>query len=77
MGLYVPLCRKTQLPNASDNPEIYLKEIQKNCDATACGIGKTGEIGFAFIREAESASEASFSAQKDVLKAIPGASLIK
>lgn len=66
------------LPGADTNAEQYLDALfEAGCDDALIGIGSVGTIGLDFEREADSASEAIDSAISDVLKAIPGATLLE
>lgn len=66
------------LPGADTDAEQYLDALfEAGCDDALVGIGTTGTIGLDFEREAGSAEEAIDTAISDVLKAIPGASLLE
>ena len=60
------------------NEELILEKLYNSgCDDALIGLGKKGRIAFDFIREANSANEAVFSAIKDIKQALPSARLIE
>jgi len=69
---------KFALQDASADPSDYVDALEANgCDDALIGIGKHGYIALNFIREAESAKNAVFSALADVRSAIFDAVLIE
>lgn len=69
---------KFSLGNKNINPEDYIEKLEnQGCTDALIGVGKNGRIALNFIREAESAYDALFSAISDVKKAIPDAKLIE
>lgn len=66
------------LPDRTVDPESLLGELLvAGCDDATVGIARKGRIGFEFTRAARSAERAMKSAIADVLRAIPGATLIE
>ena len=69
---------KFALRDACSNPEEYVESLYENgCDDALIGIGQAGRIALAFNRVNKNASNAVFSAIKDVNKVIPGAILLQ
>ena len=66
------------LPDTQDDPTQYLDALfEAGCDDAVVGTGTPGMISLEFNRNADSAMNAVDSAIRDVMKAIPGASLIE
>lgn len=66
------------LPDREDNPERYLDALyEAGCDDASVGVGQHGMIGLDFNRSAHSAEAAIRSAIKNVVDAIPGATLVQ
>lgn len=66
------------LPDRKADPEVYLDALyEAGCDDAMVGVNVRGMVGLDFARRAESADVALETAVRDVLKAIPGASLIQ
>ncbi|CAD5984674.1 Prophage CP4-57 regulatory [Planktothrix tepida] len=66
------------LPDTPVNLDHYLETLAiEGCDDALIGIGKKGRIALNFIRESSSATEAVYSAIRDVKRAIPQAVLIE
>ena len=65
------------LPDALENPEIYVEALGERCDDALIGIGQKGRISLSFIRQSDTDLNAVTSAIADVMRAIPGAKLIE
>lgn len=66
------------LPNNQKDPEQWIAALGAGgCDDALIGIGVTGRVALNFIREAANAEEALVSAIQDVLRAVPGATLVE
>lgn len=66
------------LPNHQKDPEQWIAALGAGgCDDALIGIGVTGRVALNFIREAANAEEALVSAIQDVLRAVPGATLVE
>ena len=65
------------LADHNDEPESYIESLGESCTDAVIGIGKKGEISFAFIREDFSAAEAIISAISDIKKVINGVRLVE
>lgn len=66
------------LASPDEDPEIHLgRLLEEGCDDSGVGIGRCGQIGFMFAREAPAAREAVLSAIAAVKRAIPGATLVE
>ena len=66
------------LPDGQDEPTQYLDALfEAGCDDAIVGTGIPGTISLKFNRDADSASKAVGSAIQDVMRAIPGASLVE
>lgn len=66
------------LPDPQDDPAQYLDVLfDAGCDDTVVGTGTPGTISIEFIRDSDSADKAVTSAVRDVIKAIPDASLVE
>jgi len=64
------------LPDIPVNLDNFLETLAtEGCDDALIGIGKKGRIALNFIRESSSATEAVYSAIRDVKRAIPQAVL--
>jgi hypothetical protein len=64
------------LADPDEDPEIHLgRLLAEGCDDSLAGIGRRGQIGLMFGREAPTAREAVLSAIAAVRRAIPGATL--
>jgi hypothetical protein len=69
---------KFALPQQDLDPEGFVEQLfADGCDDALIGIGQHGRLALDFTREASSAGEAVLSALTDVLRIIPGASLIE
>lgn len=69
---------KFKLPDSDDNAEDYIEALaEAGCDDALVGVGLAGRISLEFIREADSAKSAVYSAILDVQKAIGGAKLLE
>ncbi len=69
---------KFRLPSSAQDIDQLIESLaEAGCDDATIGIGIPGRIALDFTREAGSAKEAIFSAVRDVIQAIPGASLIE
>lgn len=69
---------KFKLPDPEANPEDYIEALGKaGCDDALVGVGHTGYISLEFIREADSAQSAVYSAILNVRDAIDGAVLVE
>jgi predicted DNA-binding transcriptional regulator AlpA len=69
---------KFALANINTEAENYVESLGKaGCDDAIIGIGKKGRIAFQFCREAKDASEAIFSAIKEIKSVIPDARLVE
>lgn len=65
-----------ELASPEEDPEIHLgRLLEEGCDDALVGIGRRGQIGLMFGREAPTATEAVVSAIAAVKRAIPGATL--
>ncbi len=65
------------LPESGEDPERYLAALSHRCNDATIGIGAAGRIGLDFSREARSAEAAMLSAFNDIVRAIPGVTLIE
>ena len=66
------------LPARDADPDQFVDTLyEAGCDDATIGVGRVGQIGLMFNREAASAKDAIQSAIDDVLKGIPGARLIE
>ena len=65
------------LPDALENPEIYVEALGERCDDALIGIGQKGRICLSFTRQSNTDLNAVTSAIVDVMRAIPGAKLIE
>ncbi len=66
------------LPGTQDDPVQHLDALfEAGCDDAVAGTGIPGTISLEFNRDADSATNAVESAIRDVMKAIPGASLVE
>ena len=66
------------LPGTQDDPEQHLDALfEAGCDDAVVGTGTPGTIALEFNRDANSAANAIESAIRDVMKAIPDASLVE
>ena len=64
------------LASPDEDPEIHLgRLLEEECDDSGVGIGRRGQIGLMFTREAATASDAVLSAIAAVGRAIPDAML--
>jgi len=69
---------KYQLAEEDANHEELVERLgAAGCDDALVGIGQPGRIALEFVREADSAEAALFSALADVKRAIPSARLIE
>jgi hypothetical protein len=69
---------KFKLPTAEADVDSLVERLGgAGCDDAVVGIGQPGRVALDFTREANSASDAVFSAIEDVKRAIPGAKLIE
>jgi len=69
---------KFKLPGPEGNPEDYIEPLaEAGCDDALVGVGQAGRISLEFIREADSAQSAVYSAILDVRAAIEGAKLLE
>lgn len=69
---------KFKLPVPDGNAEDYIEALaEAGCDDALVGVGLAGRISLEFIREADSAKSAVYSAILDVQKAIGGAKLLE
>ena len=69
---------KFAFSNINTEAKNYVESLGKaGCDDAIIGIGKKGRIAFQFCREAKDASEAIFSAIKEIKSVIPDARLIE
>jgi hypothetical protein len=60
------------------NPDELVERLgASGCTDALIGLGQPGRIALEFVREAESAQAAMFSAIEDVRRAIPSAALIE
>lgn len=61
-----------------ENVDAMLQRLaETGCDDAVVGVGQSGRLALAFVREAPSAVEAIESALSDVRNAVPGARLIE
>ena len=66
------------LRDSDDNSENYIEALGENgCTDASVGMGRLGRISLDFTREAQSATEAIFSAITDVERSIPNAKLTR
>jgi hypothetical protein len=66
------------LASPDEDPEIHLgRLLEEDCDDALVGIGRRGQIGLMFGREAPTAREAVLSAIAAVKRAIPGGTLVE
>ena len=66
------------LPGTQDDPAQYLDALfEAGCDDAVAGTGTPGMIALKFNRDANSSANAIESAIRDVMKAIPDASLVE
>jgi len=69
---------KFAFSNINTEAENYVESLGKaGCDDAIIGIGKKGKIAFQFCREAKDASEAIFSAIKEINSVIADARLVE
>ena len=69
---------KFSLNDNNVNEDLLVEKLYNSrCSDALIGLGKKGRIALDFIREANSASEAIFSAIKDGKKALPNVNLIE
>lgn len=69
---------KFKLPGPNGNPDDYIEALgEAGCDDALVGVGQAGHISLEFIREADSAQSAVYSAILDVRAAIEGAMLFE
>ena len=69
---------KFKLPDPEGNPEDYIEALgEAGCDDALVGTGQAGHVLLEFIREADSAQSAVYSAILDVRTAIEGAKLLE
>jgi hypothetical protein len=67
-----------QLSSDDANPDVLVERLgQAGCDDALVGIGRPGRIALEFTREANDLGAAIASAQYDVKKAVPTATLIE
>ena len=67
-----------RLPADSGSYDEIIEALwQAGCDDALVGIGRPGRVALDFGRKSESARDAVLSALADVLRAIPGATLIE
>ncbi len=66
------------LPDTQDDPAQHLDALfEAGCDDAVVGTGTPGTISLEFNRDAESATNAIESAIRDIMKAVPSASLVE
>jgi hypothetical protein len=69
---------KFALANINTDAENYVESLGKaGCHDALIGIGKKGRIAFQFCRQAKDASEAIFTAIKEIKSVIPDARLVE
>jgi hypothetical protein len=69
---------KFKLPSTNTDVDALTDRlVEAGCDDALIGVGMQGRIALDFTREARSASDAVYSAIRDVKRAIPGAELIE
>lgn len=69
---------KFKLPNLEEDPAKYLPALEEvGCDDAVIGTGQAGRIAFDFLREAETAEEAVYSAITAIHSVIEDATLIE
>jgi hypothetical protein len=69
---------KFKLPDPDANPEDYIEALaEAGCDDALVGVGHPGHISLEFIREADSAQSAVYSAILNVKDAIDGVVLLE
>lgn len=66
------------LPSVDLNADELVERLgEANCDDALIGIGHPGRVALEFVRWAESAQEALFSAIRDVSTALPSAEFVE
>ena len=66
-----------ELPSESDDSDALIESLgEAGCTDALVGVGAAGSIALDFCRKGSSSDGAVASAKADVLRAIPGASLI-
>jgi len=77
MGQYDFTLKFALTQRDADKDELVERLGAEGCDDALVGLGQHGRIALNFIREADSASEAVYSALSDVKRAIPDALLVE
>lgn len=63
--------------NQTEADQLMNKLSAEGCTDALVGLGVAGQISLEFVREASTAEEAIMSATKDVMRALPNATLIE